>query len=185
MSAFYCSKWACFVWCGQVAISFKYSPFEVSLGFFKKEWQEIRIAGMHTCFLASSSEEETDVGRMNEKQHSLAHLSDAIIGKQGWSDCWIAPGGPESYKEPAFFLDLTSFPLIFLKFIAALLTSPSFFYCPHTSSNSSDLSTYHSISILSITWKKKQHAFHALYIDLVSIDILSFAHLVATIITCS
>ena len=160
MSAFYCSKWACFVWCGQVAISFKYSPFEVSLGFFKKEWQEIRIAGMcdvHTCFLASSSEEETDVGRMNEKQHSLAHLSDAIIGKQGWSDCWIAPGGPESYKEPAFFLDLTSFPLIFLKFITALLTSPSFFYCPHTSSNSSDLSTSHLISLYFLLLEKKKN----------------------------
>ena len=45
-----------------------------------------RIACMfdvHTCFLASSSEKETDVGRMNEKHHSLAHLGDVIIGKQG------------------------------------------------------------------------------------------------------
>ena len=41
------------------------------------------MCDVHTCFLASSSEKEMDVGRMNEKQHSLAHLGDAIIGKQG------------------------------------------------------------------------------------------------------
>ena len=79
---------------------------------------------VHTCFLASSSEKETDVGRMNEKHHSLAHLGDVIIGKQGWSDCWIAPGGPESYKEPAFFLDLTSFLKIITVLIFIFLLSP-------------------------------------------------------------
>ena len=26
----------------------------------------------------------------------------AVIGKQGWGECYIAPGGPESCKEAAF-----------------------------------------------------------------------------------
>ena len=41
---------------------------------------------VYTCFLASSSEREKDVGRINEKQYLLAHLGDAvftIICKQG------------------------------------------------------------------------------------------------------
>ena len=33
-------------------------------------------------------------------------LLSVVIGKQGWGDCWIvAPGGPESCKEPVFSHD--------------------------------------------------------------------------------
>ena len=44
------------------------------------------MCDVYTCFLASSSERERDVGRINEIYSSLADLGDAvfaIMGKQG------------------------------------------------------------------------------------------------------
>ena len=44
------------------------------------------MCDVYTCFLASYSEREKDVGRINEKQRSLAHLGVAVFAifdKQG------------------------------------------------------------------------------------------------------
>ena len=61
------------------------------------------MCDVQTCFLASSSEKEKDVGRISEKYCLLADLSGCCACKQGWGDCQIAPGSPESCKEAAAF----------------------------------------------------------------------------------
>ena len=47
------------------------------------EWHVDCMCDVYTCFLVSSSERERDVGRINEKQHSLADLIQYLTSSLG------------------------------------------------------------------------------------------------------